>query len=54
MVLSEKKKKRVYDTIYQKRYSSKNISWYDKNGPKENFFNKLSKYKFNPLKQIKY
>ncbi len=49
----EKKEKRVYDTIYQKRYSSKNISWYDKNGPKENFFNKLSKYKFNPLKQDK-
>ena len=49
----EKKEKCVYDTIYQKRYSSKTISWYDKNGPKENFFNKLSKYKFNPLKQDK-
>ncbi len=49
----EKKEKRVYDIIYQKKYSSKVIGWYDKNGPKENFFKKLTKYKLNTPKQDK-
>ena len=44
----ETKKSSVYDTIYQKKYSSKVIDWYSKSSARENFFDKYKKYNFEP------
>ncbi len=44
----ETKERSVYDTIYQKKYSSKVIDWYSKRSSRENFFDKYKKYKFEP------
>ena len=39
----------IYDQIYQKKYSSKFLGWYDKEVTKETIFDRYKKYKIKNL-----
>ena len=39
----ERNKNKIFDYIFQKKYSSEYFSWYDKKAIKENFFDKYEK-----------
>ena len=47
----ERNKNKIFDYIFQKKYSSEYFSWYDKKAIKENFFDKYEKFKTNHRKQ---
>ena len=47
----ERNKNKIFDYVFQKKYSSEYLSWYDKKVIKENFFKKYKKFKTNHKKQ---
>ncbi len=47
----ERNKNKIFDYVFQKKYSSEYFSWYDKQVIKENFFDKYKKFETNHKKQ---